>query len=522
MWQVIEADYVIIGSGIAGLTLSLLLSRHGQVALVTKGAVRHSNSSLAQGGIAAALSADDDASLHRVDTLRTGQGLCETETVQSFVSQAADAVRFLQQLGVKLDCAADGTPQLGKEGAHSRNRIVHAGGDATGRTIIQTLTQHLCSNPRIDLWENTYVAELLLENGECTGAIGKDSDGNPVCFRAKAVILATGGLGQLYKYTTNAAGTTGEGYALAYRAGALLRDMEFVQFHPTALRTHSNPLPLVSEAVRGEGAVLVNANGERFMHFYHDWADLASRDIVARAIFSEMQAGRDVFLDARSIPQFARRFPTIHASCQKIGLDPSADLIPVVPAAHYTMGGILSDSRGVTSVPRLFAIGEAASSGFHGANRLASNSLLEGLVMAHRAVEAIVSLRPVRWRFRTPDFSYADFVKMNTSPSPTLLRQVQELMWTHVGIVRDGLRLNRALQQLRSWQAQLPPGPGPEQNLLTAARLVVQAALWRRESRGAHFRADYPETAAAFQTHSIQGGTYESVARTPVASASVD
>lgn len=518
MWRLVEADYLIIGSGIAGLTLSLLASRHGRVALVTKNTVHQNNSYLAQGGIAAALASDDDPSLHEVDTVRTGKGLCEEMTVQSFVSHAADMIRFLQQIGVKLDESADGTLQLGKEGAHSRRRIVHADGDASGRTIIETLARHVCDSPRIALWENTYVGELAVENGECTGAFARDADGHPVCFRTRSVVLATGGLGHLYRYTTNTAGTIGDGYALAYRAGALLRDMEFVQFHPTALRTDSHPLPLVSEAVRGEGAVLVDADGERFMDRYHRWGDLAARDVVARAIFSEMQAGRDVFLDARSLSQFAKRFPTIHAVCRKVGIDPAVDRIPIVPAAHYTVGGILTDSRGVTTVPRLFAIGEAASSGFHGANRLASNSLLEGLVIAHRVMEAIVSSPPLPSPSVATDLSAAHFMKMNTNPDVDLLRQVQELMWTHVGIVRDRLQLQHALRQLENWQAHLPPGPGPDRNLLTAAWLVARAALWRQESRGTHFRTDYPEMSDAFQSHSIQGCFHESVARAPVAS----
>lgn len=516
MWNVIQADYVVVGSGIAGLTLSLLLSKHGRVVLITKGSLTDNNSNLAQGGIAAALSPDDHPALHGQDTLRTGQGLCDAKTVESFVGQAAEAIRFLRKLGVSLDCDADGTLHLGKEGAHSRCRIVHAGGDATGRTVMETLARHLQTSRRIDLWENTYVAELLIENGECMGVIGTPLSGRPVCFRAKAVVLATGGLGQLYRYTTNSPGCTGDGYALAYRAGAVLRDMEFVQFHPTALRTRTCPLPLVSEAVRGEGAILVNSAGERFMNRYHEWGELASRDIVSRAIYSEMQAGRDVYLDARSIPGFDRRFPTIYQSCKKTGIDPANDLIPIVPAAHYTMGGIETDNRGVTSVPRLFAIGEAASSGFHGANRLASNSLLEGLVMAQRAADALAECPPSPKQQSEPGGSYADYMKIGTYPTPELLQQVQQLMWTHAGIVRDESRLKKALEQLQSRLDRLPPAPTPDRNLLTAALLVVRAALWRRESRGAHFRGDFPEALPEFQTHSTQGGTYESVTRTPV------
>ncbi|WP_019121925.1 L-aspartate oxidase [Brevibacillus massiliensis] len=516
----VAADYVVIGSGIAGLTLGLLASRHGRVALVTKGNVRDCNSSLAQGGIAAALSADDSASLHGEDTLRTGQGLCHAGTVDTYVRLAPDAVRFLQEVGVAWDCDRDGNLLLGREGAHSRKRIVHAGGDATGRAIVKTLAGQLYANPNISLWENTAVVKLAVEDGECTGAVGQDSSGQLIRFRAKAVVLATGGLGQLYKYTTNTGGSTGDGYALAYRAGALLRDMEFVQFHPTALKCGTTPLPLVSEAVRGEGAILVNSRKEAFMRRYHEWGELASRDIVSRAIYAEMQAGRDVYLDARPISGFAKRFPTVWASCQRIGIDPAVDLIPVVPAAHYTMGGIQTDDRGQASVPRLFAIGEAASSGFHGANRLASNSLLEGLVMAFRTAEALAELPPPGRCSWTDAALLADDARAQPlHASPELLRQVQDVMWTHAGIVRDERQLQHARALLQSWLGQSALRPGADQNLLTAALLVVQPAIWRKESRGAHYRLDYPGTDPEYDTHSIQGGSYESIARTPAASA---
>lgn len=517
MWNCVKTDYLVIGSGIAGLALSLLVSRHGQVTLVTKTSLSQSNSRLAQGGVAAALSPDDNSALHTQDTLRTGQGLCDPHIVETLIKEAPDAIHFLSELGVALDTDGKGRLILGKEGAHSRNRIVHAGGDATGRMIVETLLSHLQKQNHVTIIENTYMADLLIDAGECRGAVGKNASGIPVCFHARAVILATGGLGQLYQYTTNAPEITGDGYALAYRAGAKLRDMEFIQFHPTALKTDSHPLPLVSEAVRGEGAVLVNADGERFMPHYHPWGDLASRDIVSRAIYSELQAGKDVFLDARSIPGFAQRFPTIFESCRAIGLDPSRNLLPVVPAAHYTMGGIETDDRGLTSIPRLFAIGEAASSGLHGANRLASNSLLEGLVMARRAVEAIANLPDLPETSVEPSFSYTDFVKINTCTPPEFLKQIQELMWTHVGIVRDGMNLQHALNQIEAWSAALPDLPGADRNLLTAAKLVVQAALWRQESRGAHYRIDFPDPLPNTM-HSIQGGLYESITRTPISS----
>lgn len=520
MWNRIETDYIIVGSGIAGLTLSLLASKHGRIALVTKGTLENCNSNLAQGGIAAALSSDDSPFLHGEDTIRTGQGLCINETVNAYVGQAARAIDFLKQLGLELDAAPDGTLLLGKEGAHSRNRIVHAGGDATGRLIMERLRLHLHTTSNVRVWENTQIADLLIEDGECKGVVGFNASGIPYMFLAKAVVLATGGLGQLYKYTTNAPCSTGDGYSLAYRAGAVLRDMEFVQFHPTALRTDSHPLPLVSEAVRGEGATLVNSNGEPFMLNYHEWGDLASRDIVSRSIYSEMQAGRKVYLDARGIANFQHRFPTIYQSCSKIGINPTHDRIPVVPAAHYTMGGIQTDDQGKTSVPRLFAIGEAASSGFHGANRLASNSLLEGLLMAQRTVNSISSLPLVSSKSIEPPFSYRNLVKFYTFSNDKLVRQIKDLMWKHVGIVRNETNLQRALDLIKSMLRQQPDLPCPDRHLLTSARLVVEAALWRHESRGAHFRKDYPDARPDFQTHSIQGGTDESVTRTAVYSAS--
>jgi L-aspartate oxidase len=523
MCSPIETDYVVVGSGIAGLTFSLLASQYGRVVLITKGSLTNSNSNLAQGGIAAALSPDDSAYLHRQDTLSTGQGLCDFQTVESIVQRSHDAISFLKQLGVAFDSDNHGNLHLGKEGAHSRNRIVHAGGDATGREIIKALVRHVHANKKINILENTFVIELLVKDGECAGLMASNRSGDPVWIQSTAVILASGGLGQLYKFTTNAPGLTGDGYSLAYRAGAVLRDMEFIQFHPTALNTNTHPFPLVSEAVRGEGATLVNSEGIRFMAQYHPEKELASRDIVSRAIYSEMQAGRKVYLDAREIRGFADRFPTIDYTCKNFGIEPATDLIPVVPAVHYTMGGILTDDRGVTSVPRLFAIGEAASSGLHGANRLASNSLLEGLVIAQRAVKALLSLEPPRRSNLVHSSNFkADYVKINTRLNSIMLQQIKELMWTNVGIVRNEDRLQLVLDRFESMLSSLSPDPSPDIHTVTTALLVTRAALWRRESRGAHFRQDFPQSSSGFLTHSIQGGNHESITCSPVFTASLN
>lgn len=519
MWNRAETDCIVIGSGIAGLTLSLLASKHARVTLVTKSTLETCNSSLAQGGIAAALSAEDAPFLHREDTLGTGQGLCVNQTVEAYVEHAPEAIRFLQQIGVNFDAAANGSLLLGKEGAHSRNRIVHAGGDATGRIIMDTLLALVKDSRQITIWENTLVSDLIRDNDECKGVVGIDRSGTPFLLSAKSVVLATGGLGQLFQYTTNAPGSTGDGYSLAYRANAIVRDMEFIQFHPTALRTDACPLPLVSEAVRGEGAVLINSSGYSFMRDYDERGDLASRDVVSQSIYTEMQAGRAVFLDARSVPNFQQRFPTIYKYCRQMGLDPQHEFIPVVPAVHYMMGGIQTNGSGKTSVRRLFAIGEAASSGFHGANRLASNSLLEGVVMAQRTVHEIAGLSAGSAKPLEVPFSYDDFVKNNTFSDNTLLNRIQKLMWKHVGIVREKHGLREALHQIAALLDQEPELPTPNRHLLTTAYLVVNAALWRRESRGAHFRRDYPEASPLFQTHSMQGGTYESVTHTSVSRA---
>ncbi|GAB7387464.1 L-aspartate oxidase [Bacillaceae bacterium] len=524
--ETLTADYLIVGSGIAGLTSSLLLGETGRVLLLTKGRLGEGNSYLAQGGIAVPLSADDAPRLHVADTLRTGQGLCERLSVEKVIARAQGAIRWLQEIGVPFDTDPQGNLVLGKEGAHSRRRIVHAGGDATGRIVVQQFVRCIRGKETICVRENAYVAKLLVENGECRGAVFLERTGRPVVVRARAVILATGGLGQIYKYSTNAPGSVGDGYALAYEAGAVLRDMEFVQFHPTALLADSSPLPLVSEAVRGEGAVLEDEDGRRFLFDYDPRGELASRDVVARAIFQETRAGRSVYLNACSLKGFASRFPTIHAFCRQRGLDPERHRIPVVPAAHYAMGGILTNERGETTIPGLFAVGEVASCGLHGANRLASNSLLETVVMAMCAAEAArEAVTTVGGS--TPELPACAGLTGSagsgaSSIRPALLAHVQDLMWTHVGIIRHASGLKAAREWLEHRLQHDDTLSVAERHLLLTALLVTRGALWRRESRGAHFRADYPQPSPAFAKHSLQGGNDEPITRKPVITSSVD
>lgn len=514
MYERIDADVLVIGSGLAGLAAALLASRHGRVVLVTKGRLGVGNSRLAQGGLAAALAEDDSPAFHAADTLRAGQGLCDPQAVQTLVARGPGVVRLLAELGVPFDVDAQGNLLLGREGAHTRRRIVHAGGDATGCALVDALCVRVRAHDRIAVREGVRVAELLVSDGECTGAVATTAGGGALQLTARAVVLATGGLGQLYRYTTNAPVALGEGYALAYRAGAVLRDMEFVQFHPTALGAAASPLPLVSEAVRGEGGVLVNSCGERFLRRVHPLGELAARDVVARAIYQELRAGRKVFLDARYVPDLAGRFPTVVELCRRHGVDPLSEPIPVVPAAHFCMGGVLTDPCGRTTVRRLYAVGEVASSGLHGANRLASNALLEGVAMAEQLAEALPEALDEPVQRVAPPLPAAAVAALPMQPDPRLLAHLQDLMWAHVGIVRDEDGLARAERALAACLERLDPLPTPDRHLVTTALLVARAARWRRESRGAHYRQDAPHPDPAFHIHSLQGGAYASVVGT--------
>src|ERR1044071_1429511 len=385
----VRSRFLVVGSGVAGLHTARRASEFGDVLLLTKRSLFDSATAYAQGGIAAALGAAHSPALHRQDTLAAGAALCDANAVAVLTEEGPTRVRDLQTAGADFDLDTAGKLQLGREAAHSMNRIVHAGGDQTGAEVARTLIERVRASERAKVLERARVLDLIVHDGQVYGAIASVA-GRATEIIADATVLATGGCGQVYRYTTNPVVATGDGFAIAHRAGVTLADMEFVQFHPTALDTRENPLVLISEAVRGEGAILVNARGERFMRGRHKLAELAPRDVVARAIFRERRSG-PVYLDARKLGQgFVDRFPGIFSLCQARGIDPRTDLIPVTPAAHYMMGGGVTDLRGRSSAARLYAVGEVARTGVHGANRLASNSLLEGLVFAERVARDLV------------------------------------------------------------------------------------------------------------------------------------
>jgi L-aspartate oxidase len=488
--QRISTRVLVVGSGVAGLFTAWRCAEQGSVLLMTKRTLRDSNTMWAQGGIAAALGAGDSPELHRQDTLAAGAALCDADAVDVLVNEGPDRVRELVRAGARFDLNARGDFKLGKEAAHSRRRIVHARGDQTGAEVSRTLIERVMASPNVQVLETARVLDLIMQNGRCVG-VRAAIDGRAAEVYAEAVVIATGGLGQVFRYTTNPTVATGDGFAIAHRAGARMADMEFVQFHPTALATSENPLALVSEAVRGEGAILLDGHGKRFMPEKHKLAELAPRDIVAREIFRAQERSGVVHLDARSIDNFDTRFPGIFHLCTARGVDPRTDLIPVTPAAHYMMGGVVTDLDGRTTVPGMYACGEVACTGVHGANRLASNSLLEGLVFAERVSRDVATLQP--HGIAPPATMVWDVpVLQDRGAAQVAADNIRRVMWQYAGIDRTARGLRQAAVELEAIEARLPHGATEELNMVQTARMIVQAALLRKESRGGHFRSDFP------------------------------
>jgi len=506
-------DYIIVGSGIAGLYIALLAIERGSVLILTKGSIDDCNTKYAQGGIAVAMGKDDSPELHFKDTMATGDGLCDAEAVRILTDEAADCIADLIKSGVPFD-TLDGEITLTREAAHSVPRIMHAGGDATGEHIEVTLSRHVRSTP-IKVLENCLASEILVQNGKVTGVRSFDCrTGSMEEYGCQFLILATGGAGKLFKYTTNSDVVTGDGIALAFEAGAEISDIEFFQFHPTVLRLPGVAPFLISEAVRGEGGILRNVEGHRFMPDYVAEAELAPRDIVARSIVYEMKKTHSarVFLDVTHLPPrlITTRFPHIYRFCRDHGLDITKGLIPVAPAAHYLMGGVKVNNWGETNIPGLFAAGETACTGVHGANRLASNSLLESVVFSNRVVQRTEMTAPPRHCEERSDeaISYCLPGREVLPKVPHLnLPNLQSLMWDKVGIIRSGKSLEEAASILATWESLLPqPSDRPSyelNSLVLCARLVTEAALLRKESRGAHFRTDFPQTSPEWQRHVV-------------------
>ncbi|MDH3247745.1 MAG: L-aspartate oxidase [Acidimicrobiia bacterium] len=477
------ADPVVVGSGVAGLSVALGLPR---ATVLTVGSL--GSTGWAQGGIAAAVGEDDTAELHASDTMTVSGGIAVQRAVDVLTAGGSRAIERLIELGAQFDLDDRGELKLGREAGHQRRRIVHADGDATGAEVQRTLSAAADVSDSVDVLEGWRMIDLLRDDLGVTGVLAVDSDGKIVAFDSPAVILATGGIGQIYQHTTNPSVVTGDGLAAASRVGARLADLEFVQFHPTGLMAGRDPMPLLTEALRGEGATLVDDQGRRFMLRHHPDAELAPRDVVARAIFWQHDKQAGAFLDARNIEDFPSRFPTVFAYTQEADLDPREDLLPVSPAAHYFMGGIDAGSSGRSSVSGLWAVGEAASTGVHGANRLASNSLLEGLVFGALVAEDVHHAQGLGGRLG----SWTAGLAKCSLERPPEVDAVRQLMWERVGLVRTGNGLWDARNRLIELQPRLM-GSIPGRVAFEVAALVTTAALRRSESRGGHYRADYPE-----------------------------
>ncbi|HJX03868.1 MAG TPA: L-aspartate oxidase [Dehalococcoidia bacterium] len=505
-------DYIIVGSGIAGLYTALLAESAGSVLILTKGSIEDCNTRFAQGGIAAAISKNDSPLLHFHDTVSAGVGLCDEKAVKILCDEAQDRIADLIKFGVPFD-TVNGEIALTKEAAHSLPRIIHAGGDATGEHIETTLSRKIRQS-RVKVLEHCMATTILINNTQIEGITALDLlTGDSNTYKCKFIILATGGAGRLYEYTTNSDVATGDGNALAFEAGAEISDMEFFQFHPTALRLPGVTPFLISEAVRGEGGLLRDIHGKRFMPEYSEDAELAPRDIVARSINYQMKKTNSdhVFIDVRHIAPsiITTRFPHIYSFCLEQGIDITTDLIPVAPAAHFFMGGVRVNTWGETNIAGLFCAGENACTGVHGANRLASNSLLEVVVFGKRIIER--TQQKELFKADTESKNQASYHLCKYSKlrnmQPLSVANLRILLWDKVGIIRTGYELEYIAKLLYTWQSSLPqPLDRPTlelNNMLLNARLMTEAALIRQESRGAHFRNDFPTTRDSWQKHII-------------------
>jgi L-aspartate oxidase len=502
---------VVVGAGIAGLMAALKLTPTPVTVLSKRRLGSGAATDWAQGGIAAAMGADDSPSLHAMDTQRAGAGISDARIVTILTSDAPARIEELLELGATFDRDASGELALGREAAHQRRRIVKAGGDATGHEILKALIAAVRESPSITVVEDVTADDIILVDDRVAGVYAHENAGDAHTYLAPAVVIATGGIGRLYRYTTNPVEATGDGIAMAARCGALLADMEFVQFHPTALAIGADPMPLVTEAVRGEGAVLLNDLGERFMLAIHADAELAPRDVVARAIFEQLQRGRLVGIDASAAigDAFPQEFPTVFGFCQAAGIDPRTARIPVAPAAHYYMGGIAVDEWGRSSLEGLWACGEASASGVHGANRLASNSLLEALVYGSRVAENIAATYRSLVRDEPHDGSLDGACPERGRRAPDdsgeiqATRDLRNLMYANVGLVRNEFGLREALSRIEALEAAFPHAANELRNLLVVGRLIAEAALARKESRGSHYRSDYPAAVDALAKRSF-------------------
>jgi len=518
--DVISTDYLVIGSGVAGLRASIELARYGNVLVITKDKPSESSTEYAQGGVAVALSDEDEIGFHFQDTIAAGDGLCDEDNVRTLVTEGPERIRELISWGAQFD--KEGSKlAFTREAAHSQSRILHAGGDSTGKEIERALLAKVKATKGISKYDFSFTVDLIVRDGCVVGALVlKERERKLTAIYAKAVVLATGGLGQVYQRTTNPLVATGDGFAIAYRAGATMADMEFVQFHPTSLYVPLAPQFLLSEAMRGEGALLVNAASERFMANYHTKGELAPRDVVSRSIVSEMVRGRTdhVYLDLRHLDAafIKRRFPRIYSTCLHYDIDITEDLIPVSPAAHYMMGGVRTDKDGATDVPGLFAAGEVACTGVHGANRLASNSLLEGIVFGARAGMAAVEygrkvkiarrdLAPVMYDAVEPG-SLDSGDSGDSCDSGKVRTGLRRLMWSKAGIIRCGKSLGEAMEKLDSWTevkegSYITRRELELRNMLLAGELITKAGYARRGSVGAHYRSDVKTRGRTWEKH---------------------